>query len=626
MKNEINRRKISISPNSLVVYENELYRIEHKLDVNEVMAIHLKSNRPKSLKISSLSAPSNAMVEASAPQKDISLIDQSGWESINTRLYGIQPIIEGRSTEEVQKRADELGVSFTTLYRWYRRYQNYGSAAGLLPNKRGRKVGERMIDVRADSVIQHVIDTFYLTRQRPNAQAVIRKVHAECLKRNIPLPSKNTIRNRLASIDSRTKVSTRHDKQAARDAFDPAPGNFEVPYPLHTVQIDHTKMDVILVSEHDRQPIGRPWVTFAIDVYSRMIHGYYLSLEAPSATSDAMCIANAILPKDTLLAQYNIDSNWDIWGFMDNVHTDNGADFRSETLIKACVLHDINIDYRPLGKTNYGGHIERMIGTVMAETHLIPGTTFSSTKEKGKYDPEKNAVMTFSELEKWLISFITKIYHKRVHHGIGMTPEEKFLDGMLRDEAAGMAAKPDNPQTIYLDFLPSFKRTIQRNGVNIDGLNYYDGVLRPFIHAVDETTGKKKKFIFKRDPKNIAEVWFYNEVDNNYYRIPAADQSIEHLTLFEFNELKKRAKERQSKTGRRVSEREILMAYDELHQHVESTKEKTKKAKRQNERKKVAKKQHEQVLPKRDPFRDMNIPDSNDLWDNLDDIPDFEVE
>ena len=625
MKEQISRRRISIAPNSIVAYDNELYRIEHQLNINEVIGINLKTNRPKNLKITSLRAPTNDMVQSTTPQKDISLIDQDEWKSVETRIYGIQPIIEGKSTEEIQERAKEIGVSFTTLYRWYRGYQNYGGIAGLLPKKRGRKVGERMIDVRSDAIVKHVIDTYYLTHQRPNAQAVIRKVHTECIKRNIPLPSKNTIRNRLAAIDNRTKVSARHDKKVARDTFDPTPGNFEAPYPLHTVQIDHTKMDIILVSEYDRQPIGRPWVTFAIDIYSRMIHGYYLSLEAPSATSDAMCIANAILPKDELLAKYNIDSNWDIWGFMDNVHVDNGADFRSETLRKACMLHDIHIDYRPLGKTNYGGHIERLIGTVMAETHLIPGTTFSSTKEKGSYDPEANATMTFSELEKWLLSFITKIYHKRVHHGIGMTPEEKFIDGVLNGEAVGMMAKPDNPRSIYLDFLPSFERTIQRNGVNIEGLSYYDGVLRPFIHAVDESTEKKKKFIFKRDPKNIAEVWFYNENDHTYYRIPAADQSIEHMTLFEFEELKKKAQKRQAKSGRRVSEREILMAYDELHEHVETTKQKTKKAKRRQERKQVAKKQHEQVLPKRNPVKEMNTL-GDDLWDNLDDIPDFDVE
>ena len=623
MKHEVSRKKVRVEKGSVVACENDLYRVEHYLDMREVLGVSLKTGLPKKLDIASLRAPSSEPADFEPEEKDISLIATEEWEVVETRLHGIKPIIQGKSTEEIQERAESLGVSLTTLYRWYRGYQNHGGVAGLLPRKRGRRVGDRMIDIRADAVIKQVIDTFYLTLQRPSAQAVIRKVHLECSKRNIPLPSKNTIRNRLNAIDGRTKISARHSRQVARDTFDPAPGNFKAPYPLHTVQIDHTKMDVVLVSEDDRQPIGRPWVTFAIDIHSRMIHGYYLSLEAPSATSVAMCIANAVLPKDALLAEHDIDSNWDIWGFMDNVHVDNGADFRSEALRRACMLHDINIDYRPLGKTNYGGHIERMMGTVMAETHLIPGTTFSTVGEKGKYDPEAHATMTFAELEKWLLSFITKIYHKRVHHGIGMTPEEKFTEGILRGDGTGMPAKPENPQIVYLDFLPSFERTIQRNGVNIDGLNYYDGVLRPFIHAVNETSGKKKKFVFKRDPKNIAEVWFYHEHEKNYYRVPLADQSIEHLTLFELNELKRKARE---KRGGRTGEREVLMAYDELHEHIEASREKTKKAKRQKARKSVARKQHEAILPKKSPRSEPVTGDEDDLWGDLSDIPDFDVE
>lgn len=48
------------------------------------------------------------------------------------------------------------------------------------------------------------------------------------------------------------------------------------------VQIDHTLVDIIIVDPVERLPIGRPYVTFAIDVYSRCIAGFVLSLEAPS--------------------------------------------------------------------------------------------------------------------------------------------------------------------------------------------------------------------------------------------------------------------------------------------------------------------------------------------------------
>jgi transposase InsO family protein len=35
--------------------------------------------------------------------------------------------------------------------------------------------------------------------------------------------------------------------------------------------IDHTLVDVVIVDEGDRLPIGRPWLTLAIDVASRAV-------------------------------------------------------------------------------------------------------------------------------------------------------------------------------------------------------------------------------------------------------------------------------------------------------------------------------------------------------------------
>ena len=44
-------------------------------------------------------------------------------------------------------------------------------------------------------------------------------------------------------------------------------------------------VDVIVVDEIDREPIGRPWLTLAVDVATRMVPGFHLTLEAPSRIS-----------------------------------------------------------------------------------------------------------------------------------------------------------------------------------------------------------------------------------------------------------------------------------------------------------------------------------------------------
>ena len=78
--------------------------------------------------------------------------------------------------------------------------------------------------------------------------------------------------------------------------------------PLDIIQIDHTKVDVILVDDETRKPIGRPFITVAIDVYSRMILVLYI-LEAPSYFSVGQCLLNAILPKDDFIKNMELKEN-----------------------------------------------------------------------------------------------------------------------------------------------------------------------------------------------------------------------------------------------------------------------------------------------------------------------------
>ena len=79
---------------------------------------------------------------------------------------------------------------------------------------------------------------------------------------------------------------------------DPVPGTYRVDNALDVVQIDHTPVDVIVVDEVYRLPIGRPWLTLAIDVATRVVVGFYVSLEAPSSTSLAICLPRPSYPRN----------------------------------------------------------------------------------------------------------------------------------------------------------------------------------------------------------------------------------------------------------------------------------------------------------------------------------------
>ena len=121
------------------------------------------------------------------------------------------------------------------------------------------------------------------------------------------------------------------------------------------------------------------------------------------------------MPKDTWLAQHDITTSWPVWGVMDTVHADNGKEFHGTMLEKACEEYDIMLQWRPVGRPHFGGHIERLLGTLNHEMHNLPGSTFSNPRERGQYEAEQHAALTLAEFERWLAMLIVEVYHQRVH-------------------------------------------------------------------------------------------------------------------------------------------------------------------------------------------------------------------
>src|ERR1700736_4618452 len=125
-----------------------------------------------------------------------------------------------------------------------------------------------------------------------------------------------------------------------------------------------------------------------------------------------------VLPKAPWLAERQIEAEWPVHGVFTRLHLDNAKEFRCEALRRGCEQYGISIDYRPVRTPHYGGHIERLIGTMMGKVHLLPGTTFSNVQAKGDTNPEKTAAMTIEELEQWLAYAIAGEYHGAEHRAL----------------------------------------------------------------------------------------------------------------------------------------------------------------------------------------------------------------
>lgn len=471
---------------------------------------------------------------------ELSSITEEQWEEARRRLKIVQPLAQlpRRTRADVIAAAVGLRLSAAQMYRLLAQYQADPRLTALVSQPPGAVRGRSRIPCEIDALIDEAIETNYLTRQRPKITDLVTEIRRRCHVLGLTPPSRKAITARVRRKPRNEIVARREGRKAAHDRFAPAAGSLQPDWPLALVQIDHTLVDVIVVDSLTRAPIQRPWLTLAIDVYSRCVVGFHLSLEAPSSTSVALCVAHAILPKVQWLAERKIEAEWPVYGLFGRLHLDNAKEFHSEALRRGCEQYGIAIDYRPVRTPHYGGHIERLIGTMMGKVHLLPGTTFSNVSEKGDLDPQKTAAMTIEELERWLGHAIAGVYHRTVHRALGTTPLAAWERGILGDATTpgcGEPAMVPDPRRLVIDFLPMERRRVRREGVSLHSIYYWSDVLRSWI-------GEPEKMIVRYDPRDLSRIHLLAP-DGRYYDLSYRDVRRPPITLWEHRLALKRLRE-----------------------------------------------------------------------------------
>ncbi|MEQ8933963.1 MAG: Mu transposase C-terminal domain-containing protein [Nitratireductor sp.] len=385
-----------------------------------------------------------------------------------------------------------------------------------------------------EAVIAGALRDFYSTRQKPSINRLHKEIRRLCRSRGVRAPSWHAVKARIATMDPAELARAREGSKAARDRFRPVPGEYTAECAFDVVQIDHTLVDVIVVDRQYRRPLQRPWLTLAIDVASRMVAGFYLTLEAPSTASVALAIQHIVQPKESWLAGLGIDAEWPISGFPDTIHLDNAKEFRSQALRRGAEEHGIELIHRPVATPHYGGHIERLIGTMMGAVHLLPGTTFSDIDERGGYDSAANATMTMDELERWMALEITR-YHADRHGALGIPPLAAWHEAAVR--RVRPVRHPHDLAGFMIDFLPSVDRLVRRDGIHLFGLRYWDDVLSIWAGRVD------RPLRVSYDPRDLSRI-FVRAPDGKRWPIRFADLRRPPITLGEHRRARTALRER----------------------------------------------------------------------------------
>lgn len=512
---------------AVVAYNNELYAVRAVLALDRVVIQHAVSRLTESVALDHLRHPNSiaaAPADAEAAKPVLDSFTDAEKELAKERLEHLSELIgkPGRTRTDVGKVAKRMKLSIGSVYRLINDYERTQSLVGLIPGKRGPKSGPR-VDERVEALLQECIETHYMSDQQLPVKEVFDVVEARCKAERIPIPHINTLRNRIKRI-SRKKVYKARGFPDLADDFNPTPGSFPTPPTLLApVQIDHVRLDITVVYSDTRQPWGRPWLTLVIDVLTRMIVGFYLSMAAPNSTAAGMALAMGMLPKKDYLASLGLSGSWPVQGKIRKVHSDNAKEFRGAVLQHACSEQRIDYEFRPVKQPRYGSHIERLVGNVNRQMHKKPGATFSSPEKRGTYDSKKKSAFTLRELEVEVADWIVNYYHVTKHGSLGMPPLnawERAVFGTSDIIGCGLPDQIANPEKLIFDFLPQETRVITPTGVRLDKADYYAEVLNPWINFLDSKTNRKKQFIFKKHPRRRDAIWFLDPQTKQYYKIP----------------------------------------------------------------------------------------------------------
>lgn len=467
---------------------------------------------------------------------DLRQISQDDWDRAAAIEAAVKTLLgRGRfSRAEEASAAASVGLSCRHFRRLRVRYARNPTLAELLKRVPGRRTGASLLPEATERVMRDVIERELKVSPDIAVDDVLELIKHACALAKTRQPGRSTVAKRL----SRWRI-TRNLRRDIAVELDyrkrPVRGALKAAQPLDVVQIDHTVCDAIIIDPEYRQPIGRPVLTLAIDLHSRVIVGMLLSLEAPSALSVALCLAHAVFPKERWLKSLGISNGvWPGYGLPRSLHLDNGREFHGKALLRGCAIYGIGLQYRPPADPHVGGVIERVIGTLMGKVQLLPGATYSKVLKGRPRKAEQSACFTLEELYQYLANEVT-LYHAREHRTLRMSPTDAWERGWALKGTKCYPPTPERAQPFLLHFLPFAERVITREGVELlGGLRYRS-------RALEEWIERKRKRIVRYDPRDLSRV--YVELnDHRHLIVPLLNPEVAAFSLWEWREMKRHAK------------------------------------------------------------------------------------
>lgn len=182
-------------------------------------------------------------------------------------------------------------------------------------------------------------------------------------------------------------------------------------------QIDATVLDVYIRSRRSgKQLIGRPTLYVVIDVFSRMIVGIYVGLEAPSWIGAMMALANCVEDKVEFCSGFGVNIAPEDWpgGMIPAVLLGDRGEIEQAVAEHMISLARIKVETAAAYRGDWKGIVESCFRTLPAIFRpYVDGYVETDYRQRGVRDYRADAVLDLDDLTVILIELV--LYHNNHH-------------------------------------------------------------------------------------------------------------------------------------------------------------------------------------------------------------------
>lgn len=358
-------------------------------------------------------------------------------------------------------------------------------------------------------------------------------------------PSESTVRAYIDSAECYETVKKKFGLQAGEDQFKGNRHPIKVTQLLEVVMIDSTILDAwCCLDDETMLPLGRPTLTLAIDVCTRMILAAIITFEPPSLFTVMSCLKRVNTPK------HDINERWphivrfsDGWGKPTKIIVDNELAQIGKSFQSACEDAKIHVQWAPVKRPQWKAVIERFFLTLrtMLLDKLPGGLPYKpEIMRQLEIDPAEISTITFSKLVELINLTINDLYHYDTHSTIGRPPALAWEKSKKKNKRPFIS----DPDFLEAAFGALQEGTLTTSGIAFDRMTFHDpAITGALLDDLSRYNPKRRRrcilssanprIMFKYNPANIETIYVWNPRRKKYVPVPnAAGEAAKGLSIW----------------------------------------------------------------------------------------------